>query len=288
MPNWVLNKFEVSGSPADINRLLTEVKGDESAFSFQKILPMPDTLRIVSGGSTNFCILAYALHPDTPQHIKREALAHGVENPLAKYGIGSTAPANGVPINELLPVIELYRKTKGQVGQDVVYDGSTSPDETFDSHAKFGKVYFENWKNYGTNDWYDWNVDRWGTKWDASDVEVGEPAISQSDPDSCSVHIEFQTAWSMPGGIFSELIKRHPELEFAGVYADEDIGSNCGVWGKSGGEFSAVPLSSNSRGDSIRFACEVWGYDPEEYFGDGDEEGGGADDAGESEKSASS
>lgn len=272
MPNWVMNTMDVSGATAEIHRFLSEVKGKDSDFSFRRILPMPKSLNIVSGGSTKECIFAYALHPDTPQGVKGEALIHGAENPLAMYGIGPQSPTNGVPLASLLPVIKRYHETKGQVGRDVVYDSRTGPDNTFDSHAKYGKVYFENWKNHGSNDWYDWNNTKWGTKWDASEVVVDEPETSSLNPDISSVHIEFQTAWSMPEGIFAELIKKYPDLDFSGVYADEDIGSNCGTWSKNGREFGVVPMQMGVR-DAIGFACEVWGYDPAEYLDGYEDEG---------------
>lgn len=277
MPNWVMNKFEVTGSTAEIHRFLEQVKDGDLDFSFNKILPMPKSLNIVSGGHKERCILAYALHPDTPQEVKKEALIQGTENPLAELGLVPQGEMDDTPLRALLPVIKLKKDTEGQIGRDVVFDSRTGPDDTFDSHAKYGKVYFENWKNYGSADWYDWRVDHWGTKWGADNVEVDEPVTSSASTDSCSVKIMFTTAWSMPEGIFEELIKQYPGLSFSGVYADEDIGSNCGAWSSSDGELVDAPMSYED-GDTIWFACEVWGYDPEEYLnGYKDDEEDGSD-----------
>ena len=67
-------------------------------------------------------------------------------------------------------------------------------------------------------DWYEWHSDMWGTKWNAYDgyTKVGKTQIT----------FVFNTAWSFPHPIASQLIKLGYDLDLK--FADENIGSNCG------------------------------------------------------------
>ena len=105
-------------------------------------------------------------------------------------------------------------------------------------------------ERFGYADWYGWQINNWGTKWNASDSYV----------DGNTLH--FQTAWSVPEPVLIKLSELFPKINILVKFADEDIGSNCG-------EFEIL------NGQIIRFkeyggieACELWGYDPAEYFPD--------------------
>lgn len=66
-------------------------------------------------------------------------------------------------------------------------------------------------KEYGHADWYSWQVYNWGTKW--------EPSSSFLDyADEESAAWQFETAWSPPEGIYSELSNRFPELNISWFY----------------------------------------------------------------------
>jgi len=57
------------------------------------------------------------------------------------------------------------------------------------------------------HNWYDWNVENWGTKWDASDVE-----IERETPDE--LIYRFTTAWDVPYNAYEAMANQYPELEF--------------------------------------------------------------------------
>ena len=46
-------------------------------------------------------------------------------------------------------------------------------------------------EKYGSENWYDWNIANWGTKWDACESEIGNNDIN-------FFSVSFQTAWSPP------------------------------------------------------------------------------------------
>jgi len=73
-------------------------------------------------------------------------------------------------------------------------------------------------RKFGTDNWYDWKCNNWGTKWGAYSIEQGE-----------GNSIIFQTAWSIAEPIMIKLSKMFPEVKMTLEYADEDFGHNCGV-----------------------------------------------------------
>lgn len=71
--------------------------------------------------------------------------------------------------------------------------------------------------NAPANNWYVFNTENWGTKWDACDGI------------DCYDHVEFNTAWSTPEPIIKALAEKLNDAIIC-IYADEDIGSNCGAY----------------------------------------------------------
>lgn len=76
---------------------------------------------------------------------------------------------------------------------------------------------------YGENNWYDWSIKNWGTKWNAFD----------SDVDAENNTIYFSTAWSFPKPVIEALaaICVTHNVKILGIWADEDSGSNAGFFG---------------------------------------------------------
>lgn len=66
----------------------------------------------------------------------------------------------------------------------------------------------------------------WGTKWNAYSQKI--------DVEGCS--LSFDTAWNAPVPVFKALSALHPNEEITVVFADEDIGSNCGTLKLKGGD----------------------------------------------------
>ena len=68
-------------------------------------------------------------------------------------------------------------------------------------------------------DWWKFNTEQWGTKWDACDVEIGE--VSEASDGTAEVDYDFQTAWSFPEPWFIELAKQWSDLDID-IYASEE------------------------------------------------------------------
>jgi hypothetical protein len=58
--------------------------------------------------------------------------------------------------------------------------------------------------------WYDWNITNWGTKWD---IEAGADRISPSH-----AHFGFNSAWAPPIDAFDKISKMFPKLSFELTY----------------------------------------------------------------------
>jgi len=62
--------------------------------------------------------------------------------------------------------------------------------------------------------WYKFNSARWGTKWNAYDMQIVEHTES-------SLVFMFDTAWNIPDPIIKELVSWFPELSFFHEFYDE-------------------------------------------------------------------
>ena len=79
-----------------------------------------------------------------------------------------------------------------------------------------GNLSSEDERDFGNFNWYDWNRENWGTKWNAYDTEVVVERMI----------IRFDTAWSPPYPIVVALSRHVPN--FIHYYIEE----TCESWGK--------------------------------------------------------
>ncbi len=69
------------------------------------------------------------------------------------------------------------------------------------------------------DDWYDWNVANWGSKWDVSDFYWFD-----KDWESGSLGATFSTAWSPIPQVILELSRQFPKLKF--IYKFHESGND--------------------------------------------------------------
>ena len=70
---------------------------------------------------------------------------------------------------------------------------------------------------YGYDNWYNWSIDNWGTKWDAC-----EPHIDHNDIDYFAV--SFESAWAPPINWIDHIMKDFPDLCFTLEYEEPGMG----------------------------------------------------------------
>jgi hypothetical protein len=72
------------------------------------------------------------------------------------------------------------------------------------------------------NNWYDWNVRNWGTKWDVANKDGDSPYNDTSmEETDRSIIYNFNTAWSAPKAAILNLSSQYPELIFNLFYEEE-------------------------------------------------------------------
>ena len=74
----------------------------------------------------------------------------------------------------------------------------------------------ENLKKYGYDNWYDWRVENWGTKWDIMEFyninrkEIGE--------DESEISLGFDTAWAPALGAYEKFIDENSNCSLKAYY----------------------------------------------------------------------
>lgn len=125
-------------------------------------------------------------------------------------------------------IVERAKMAVGMIGRDTLFvdklvNEKASPEDV-DNVIKSISCYKETGYFY----WYDWNVANWGTKWNA---------YSQEDYEKSDSQLAFETAWCYPEKVAKALSEKFPDEEITWIFADEDLGSNCGTIIIKGGEF---------------------------------------------------
>lgn len=74
----------------------------------------------------------------------------------------------------------------------------------------------EDKEQYFLENWYDWNIEHWGTKWDACQTER---CLQEKN----ELHYRFETAWSIPEPVFRVMAEKFSGLTFE-FYCEEEQG----------------------------------------------------------------
>lgn len=136
MPNYVTTKLTFRGSKEFVEQLVNAVKTKESAFDFNKIIPMPQSLNITSGSYTE----------------------RGMQYLLLKSKSSSIFWTNDE--RSFVEKMESSKNSEDEKERDY-----------FDECLKLGRIALENIAKYGAPTWYEWCIAHWGTKWNACDVD---------------------------------------------------------------------------------------------------------------------
>ena len=100
------------------------------------------------------------------------------------------------------------------------------PADMFDGDA-LGEKERRECAEKGIPNWYDWQSEHWGIKWNACDCEE----VRLTPFGICGSRTEaiyrFDTAWNTPEPVIRRIIEDWPELDIGGGYIEEDY-SGCG------------------------------------------------------------
>lgn len=243
MPNWV--KCKVKFADKRVIKDCYSQNDTTEIFDFNKIIPMPKRLNLVSGGNEDVSV-CYTLSKMSES--KREEVIEKLKN--AKCFMYGNYYKKFTMYEERYTE-EYIKKAEEELqnkinGINKGFDEVNYNDLGIKNLEDLGNAYINNVIEYGSDTWYDWCNENWGTKWGACHVYY----LDENN-------IEFDCAWSMPRPIFekiSEIYDTEVEVDFA----DEDIGSNCGrALFKNGVCYDFCE-------EDRFFAYKVWDYTEEE------------------------
>lgn len=247
MPNWVKNIVRITGPEEDIAKALELIRdkdpGCENRIDFNNIIPRPERLNIAAGGYDRHYVALYlkTLLPSEQYYLRFKLSKCPVSyygNYLKKYEDAFSDPCR----------IDISDNIKKRMAEELDREyKSISPT----SLEEVGKAYIDNILEYGDDTWYEWSCRNWGTKWNPAEAKFFDDEI------------EFETAWSAPFPVITELSRTFPKLVFTHEWADENIGFNCGRSEVARGAVTAN-YGFESDDEAYKFACSLWGYDPEE------------------------
>lgn len=206
MPNWTYNRIKCKKEIGD--KLLT-IKDDIYSLDFNKLIPMPEDLKLDAGSIESDSISCYYLSLNDDEKYKLMKLLKSKEiffhhDYWNKY-------KNDIKYYESNP--DKLKNNKDNFNGLIDFDYK----KHFNSLAELGKQYIENIKKYGYPQWYDWCVENWGTKWNVED-DVDVSYNKNTD----EYDITFDTAWSVPSGIVEKYSEFCNDEEFYWEYEDED------------------------------------------------------------------
>lgn len=238
MANFVQNCVTITGTEKEIDRFWNE---QCKHFSFNRIVPMPKTLYIISGSISEVCYEIVEKLLSLPSMPKTK------EEFCEIFGDGLTwfedLPGSLPEDLSHLPEIPEY-----------LLDAESKPKTKGDAIV-LGYTMIQNETKYGFCDWYDWRIANWGTKWEPNNFSASRDSES-------AISMFFKTAWHAPEPIYRVLSTKYPQFNFVIEYADEDLGYNCGTYKVTNGVLSFTKPGNED--ESFDFACDVWCYDADE------------------------
>mgnify|MGYP001469786561 CR=1 FL=1 len=80
---------------------------------------------------------------------------------------------------------------------------------------------------FGAENWYDWRVNNWGTKWDACEGSIDSEGKYE-------LNFSFDTAWSPPTPWLQKVTEKYRLLKFTLEYTEEGMGFEGKTFARNG------------------------------------------------------
>ena len=194
MPNWVTNKMEIAGTEKQVEKVLKYIKSEEydSPIDFNCIVPAPECIRKCPSSGRE---------AKTAENFYKIATKAGID-PIAQIKAGKLTSE----MREQQKDWEEFRQNtlKDKEQKDFWGERYLMP------YIDLMVNYLTCMKETGCVDWYDWDCENWGTKWNATEATVDGNMVT------------FWTAWSAPEPIFKALANRFKTVTFRVECANED------------------------------------------------------------------
>ena len=260
MPNYVTNQLTVSGTKADavIKSLKIEDEYGDFSIDFNNIVPMPDSLKIISGTITANCVELYltSMNPSVDYYgakVKfKEKRFNTILETLNKAGHGYLCKQFNSALS-LDKIAEIERDAeRNKNSPDKEHKKLNSIKKLID----YGRKAVNNVLKYGAMDWYDWSIANWGTKWNACHCYFND----------ANTFVEFDTAWSNVGDLICKLSKMFPKNTFEYKYAEEDTGAQTGREIIKNGEVIEHDYPDDFSKEAYEIAFDIFGGEESYIF----------------------
>ena len=184
MPNWCFNHLTIEEHKGEkpqkiLAEIISESENGEKYFDFNKIIPMPKCLEVVSGSETTRAIRYFLFtHTDLTQEERQKVLSC-----ISEW--------------ERKQIEEDTQETINKIIED---------QKDLKSFENYAQIIFDNIMLYDCPTWYEWCIKNWGTKWNSCETTI--------DDDEDDIVIDFDTAWSPPIPVLLALSKKYPNNVF--------------------------------------------------------------------------
>lgn len=196
MPNYVSNNLTIRAPKDTLNRIRELTNGLETeyntVFDFNRIIPMPEELNVVSGGYDDEFVQCYI--QSLPKN-EAEAIIEKLKQTECFY-YGDYYKKFFAHEREIDADLRKRMEEEAQKSFPFVKEKTI---------IGVGKQYVDNVLNYGAADWYDWCNENWGTKWNSVDARVEEWKDT--------IDYYFETAWSPCEPVIIALAKMFPDAK---------------------------------------------------------------------------
>lgn len=244
MPNWIKNKIIVKNETIK-NKILETYEGwdeeDERVLilDFNKIIPMPETLKIECSSRASEALYVYYLLAS--EDVKKDM------NRCPDVNKSWAEESHEERDRHIERLLENWTRMSK--------DGKYPADEVY----KLGKTQWKNFTEYGHTNWYTWCIDNWGTKWNSCRLDTAPRGEMSA--------LTFETAWDPALPIILELSKKFPKEPFAFLWADEDIGCHVGYMMCTNGKIDYKGTFEDGSEDALKLAKDLWELSDEEEGG---------------------
>jgi len=194
MPNWTYNTFEAP------KKIIQKYLNENKNFDFNLVIPMPESLRVESGGSNDRDIMVYLtdkLSLDPLNSLDSE-----------RFDILDKLVNNFFSQNWIEEIWNrcLEAQQKNELDLEESYNK--------------GKILVDNYLNYGASTWYEWCTKNWGTKWNACDCQLDPDFHDKKKNDMTFVN--FCTAWCMPYQVMKKIFEENDGVKLRIMWVNED------------------------------------------------------------------
>lgn len=234
MPNWIRNKLIVS------NTFISELqkyhcKYDEFNniyFDFNTVIKLPKELEIEISSKSYDGLKLYLAK---------------INPSFKEYG----EKKDKWIIDEYSSLIDKLKKTRCffdnfLIDQNEIKAIITKYKDNINEVEELGRKMIQNYKDYQYMNWYDWCVDKWGTKWNSYNTKIGFN------------YLMFDTAWNPPIPLIIKLSKLHPNIKMALLYSNENIGYQTGFMLITNGTVDLEGTFKDESIDAYKLAFDLW------------------------------